>query len=67
MPHVTGIEASRLVKERFDDNNKKIANRVNAERLVDTESPRVGLLRPLICYLSQLERAGLSHFINEEE
>ena len=73
MPILTGLDVVAHVKEKFEqinqrnpllhDEEEKQINTFTAER----SSNKAKILRPFICYLSQLEFKVMRTFIKEEE
>lgn len=63
MPIIHGIEALRLIKEKFNTYNYRFNRSQN--QLID--GPQLRILRPMICYFSQHERSPMDNFIGEDE
>ena len=59
MPTVSGFEVVRQIKQLYQSFNEKLEK--------DDKTRSVQVLRPVICYLSQLERQVMIKFMQEEE
>ena len=60
MPMMTGMEAILKIKQKYEAINEDTARTEN-----NNKHPRI--IRPLICYYSQLDRSTMELYIKEEE
>ena len=69
MPIMDGAETVQIIKEKFVQfnltlNNKRLLNKKDATTTLSADET---VLRPIICFLSQLEKAGIVHKLTEDE
>ena len=74
MPILNGFETLKLVKEQFKRHNKRLNEVISSNdgdeetgMLVKSEPPQHLILRPLIIFVSQLDRKQFVDFFEDDE
>ena len=75
MPILNGFETLRLVKEQFDRHNKRLNTVISSNNDDDDETGMLSkseptqhlILRPLIIFVSQLDRKQFVDFFEDDE
>ena len=65
MPILGGFETLKLVKQMFDTHNEFNQNSRPSTESVAGQSKHV--MRPLMCFFTQLDRNQFVHFFNDDE